>query len=95
VAQSWTDDEYTVTDAAYEDALDKKKRGIAVTRSKIVDRCRMRLPKRDPSSIGPHLGNLTTARGELGLPTLVEVASFANRPEKLITFLKVKYRLWK
>ena len=95
MAQSWTDDEYAVTDAAYEAALDKKKRGIAVTRSQIMDRCRMRLPKRDPSSIGPHLGNLTTARGELGLPILVEVAPFAHRPEKLITFLKVKYHLWK
>jgi hypothetical protein len=93
MAKFWTEDEYAITDAAYQDAVEKKKRGGRVVRSDIVDQCKRGLPKRDPSSIGPHLGNLTTARSEVGLAVLDEVAPFANRPEKLVIFLKQKYRL--
>lgn len=93
MAKSWTDAEYAVTDAAYQDAVERKKRGGHVARSEIVERCKSGLPARDPSSIGPHLGNLTAARSELGLDVLQEVAPFANRPEKLVAFLRLKYRL--
>lgn len=93
MGQSWTEREYAITDAAYQDAVDRKQRGLRISRSEIVDQCRRGLPDRDPASIGPHLGNLTSARQELGLAVLEEVSPFANRPEKLISFLKVKHRL--
>ncbi|MGR3724342.1 hypothetical protein [Abyssibius alkaniclasticus] len=93
MGQSWTEREYAITDAVYQDAVDRKQRGLRISRSEIVDQCRRGLPDRDPASIGPHLGNLTSARQELGLPVLEEVSPFANRPEKLISFLKVKHRL--
>jgi hypothetical protein len=93
MGQSWTEREYAITDAAYQDAVDRKQRGLRISRSEIVDQCRRGLLDRDPASIGPHLGNLTSARQELGLPVLKEVSPFANRPKKLISFLKVKHRL--
>jgi len=93
MAKSWTDEEYAITDSAYQQAFENKQAGRSISRADVVERCRAGLPERDPSSIGPHLGNLTTARGELGLPVLSEVSPFANRPEKLISFLKLKYRL--
>lgn len=93
MAKFWTDEEYEITDSAYQDAVEKKKRGSGVMRADIVDQCKRGLPERDPASIGPHLGNLTSARRELGLAVLDEVAPFANRPDKLISFLKQKYRL--
>ncbi len=93
MGQSWTEREYGVTDAAYQDAVDQKLHGHQISRSEIVDQCRRALPDRDPASIGPHLGNLTSARQELGLPVLKEISPFANRPEKLISFLKAKHRL--
>ena len=93
MAKSWSNEEYTVTDAAYQNAIECKKRRDPISRSDILHSCRKGLPNRDPSSIGPHLGNLTAARSELGLPILDEIAPFAHRPEKLVSFLKLKYRL--
>ena len=93
MAQSWTKEEYEITDAAYQRALERKGLGQSVTRQEILKECKNGLPERDPASIGAHLGNLTSARQEIGLPTLTEVAPFANRPVKLVNFLRVKYRL--
>ena len=93
MGQPWTNEEYSVTDSAYQNAIEKKQLGGSITRSEVVEKCRNGLPERDPASIGPHLGNLTAARSELGLPILAEVKAFANRPAKLMTFLKLKYRL--
>lgn len=93
MGQSWTDEEYSVTDAAYQEAIDTKQRGGSISRSEVVEKCRNGLPERDPASIGPHLGNLTAARSELGLPILAQVTAFANRPAKLVKFLKLKYQL--
>ena len=93
MGQTWTEKEYAITDAAYQDAVERKLRGHRINRSEIVDQCKRGLPDRDPASIGPHLGNLTAARQELGLPALAEVAPFANRPAKLVDFLKTKHRL--
>ncbi|WGW03573.1 hypothetical protein [Tropicibacter oceani] len=93
MGQSWKESEYEITDAAYQDAVDRKQKGKLISRSEIVDQCRRGLPDRDSASIGPHLGNLTSARHELGLPVLEEVAPFANRPEKLVRFLKKKHRV--
>ena len=93
LSKFWTDEEYQITDSAYQDAVEKKARGGRVIRADIVDQCKRALPKRDPASISPHLGNLTSARCELGLAVLDEVAPFAHRPKKLISFLKQRYRL--
>ena len=93
MGQPWTKNEYAITDAAYQDAVERKLRGQRISRAEIVDQCRRGLPDRDPASIGPHLGNLTAARQGLGLPALAEVAPFANRPAKLVEFLKTKHRL--
>ena len=93
MGQSWTENEYAITDAAYQDAVERKLSGHRISRSEIVDQCRRGLPDRDPASIGPHLGNLTAARQELGLPILAEVSPFANRPAKLVEFLKLKHRV--
>ena len=93
MGQPWTENEYAITDAVYQDAVERKLRGHRINRSEIVVQCRRGLPERDPASIGPHLGNLTAARQELGLPDLAEVAPFSNRPAKLVDFLKTKHRL--
>ncbi len=93
MGQPWTENEYAITDAAYQDAVERKLRGHRINRSEVLDQCRRSLPDRDPASIGPHLGNLTAARQELGLTTLAEISPFANRPAKLVDFLKIKHRL--
>lgn len=93
MAKTWSEQEYKHTDAAYQTALDRKARGEIVSRGEIIRLCKHCLPERDASSIGAHLGNLSEARRELGLAVLDEVAAFANRPAKLVAFLKQKYHL--
>lgn len=93
MAQLWKDEEFAVTDEVYQEAIQSKKNRKTISRSDVFRNCCARLPNREKGSINAHLGNLTAARAELGLDTLQEVAPFANRPVKLIRFLKLKYKL--
>ena len=93
MAKLWTDQEFAITDEEYQKSVEKILGGLQVSRSDVFRNCCDKMPSRKPTSISAHLGNLTTAREELGLPILKEIAPFRNRPEKLITFLKSKYSL--
>lgn len=93
MAQLWKDEEFAVTDEVYQAAIEAKRNGKTILRSDVFRDCCARLPNREKGSINAHLGNLTAARAELSLDTLDEIAPFANRPVKLIKFLKLKYKL--
>lgn len=93
MVQLWKDEEFAVTDEVYQEAIQSKKNGKTISRSDVLRNCSDRLSNREKGSINAHLGNLTAARAELGLDTLEEIAPFANRPVKLIRFLKLKYKL--
>ena len=91
MAKEWTITEFSKTDDIYCRYLKRKNDGAEITKAEMVRSGQRATGRTSDGSVAFHFGNLTTARAELGLPTLAEVGPMAHRPQKLIEFLKQRY----
>lgn len=92
MARNWTDQDYALTDDLYAGALAARRDGRPVARQDFLTACKTATGRTKDGSVAMHLGNLTQARQDLGLPVLPDVAPIAHYPKKLEKFLIARYR---
>ncbi len=93
MAKEWTDQEYEITDGVYAHAIGQERAGRTIRRTELLNKAKELTGRTTDYSVAMHLGNLTTARQELGLPVLSCIGTQAHRPKKLVMFLMSKYQL--
>lgn len=90
----WTDEEYEATDSIYAASVTREARGDIVAADEVIEACREATGREEGGSVPMHLGHLTFARSELGLPTLNAFGDgLKNTPQKLSEFLIERYDL--
>ncbi|MEC9432578.1 MAG: hypothetical protein VYD87_06710 [Pseudomonadota bacterium] len=87
MSETWTRNEYRLTNAIYEAALSHRRDGKGTLREDIVARCRKATGREAEGKMLAHLGALSSARRALGLETLPDFPPLVHYPRKLLSVL--------
>lgn len=85
----WSMADYALTDAIYHKAA--LRAGGAISHRALLAQCQAVMPERDLRGLWMHMGQLTKARADLGLPIMPLLTCAAPVPRKLQGFLQRKY----
>lgn len=90
MARIWTEAEYRITHAIYENAMAQRGRREGPSRAEIIELCRRETNRKDDGSVVMHLQNMSAARLAIGLTALPEFGPLPNFPRKLGRFLRAR-----